>query len=49
MESKEEEIPEFQERWEAQLRKGTLDMAALAVLGANDSTDWKSYDPSQAT
>lgn len=27
-----EDQPEFQERWEAQLRKGTLEMAALASL-----------------
>ena len=27
-----DESPDFQERWEAQLRKGTLEMAALASL-----------------
>jgi PadR family transcriptional regulator PadR len=32
MHSDKEEMPGFQERWEGQLRKGTLEMATLAVL-----------------
>ena len=32
MKQHEEELPAFQERWEAQLRKGTLEMAALASV-----------------